>query len=119
MAREERRDGERRRDREPEQQRRTPMNTRITRRGLAMAAAPAAGILAVACGSTSGGATASQPGLTGPKEINFVGYQSDPLRQSLFDQAWKAAGAAVGVTVNGTWEASADYWTKRQAEYDG
>src|SRR5919199_4995045 len=93
------------------------MNTRITRRGLVMAAAPAAGALAAACGGTSGGATTSQPALTGPKEINFVGYQSDPLRQSLFDQAWKAAGAAAGVTVNGTWEASADYWTKRHAEF--
>ncbi|MGH2353140.1 MAG: ABC transporter substrate-binding protein [Chloroflexota bacterium] len=89
---------------------------RATRRQLAAGVAPVIGALAAACstGQTPAGSTSFE----GPKEINWVGYQSSPDRQALFEQSFKASGEANGVTVNVTWEGG-NFWEKRQAEFAG
>jgi multiple sugar transport system substrate-binding protein len=87
---------------------------RITRRRLVAGAAPAVGALAAAC--TRGATSAPSNEFEGPREITWMGYQSDPLRQGLFDESFKAAGKANGINVTVVWEGS-DYWTKRQAEF--
>ena len=92
------------------------------RRALAGGAARAAGGARAGAGAGAGGpgdASGGPAQLEGPREIQWMGYQSDPVRQGYFEESFKAAGKANGVAVNVTWEASADYWTKRQAEFAG
>jgi multiple sugar transport system substrate-binding protein len=90
--------------------------TGLTRRKVA-GLLPLFGALAAACGTSTTPAPAGA--ISGPKEITWIGYQSDAVRQGLFEQSFKAGGAANGVAVTVNWEASPDYWTKRQAEFAG
>ena len=93
------------------------MQARITRRSLVMTAAPAAGAALAAC--SVGATQAPSKDFEGPKEISWMGYQSTPERQAWFEESFKLSGKANGVNVTVTWEGSAEYWTKRQAEFAG
>jgi multiple sugar transport system substrate-binding protein len=89
----------------------------MTRRRLAAGVVPVVGLLAAACGGQS--PPAGSASFEGPKEVSWMGYQSTPERQGWFEESFKLAGKANGVTVTVTWEGSGDYWTKRQAEFAG
>ena len=87
------------------------------RRRLVLSALPAAG---AALGACAGASTPAAPAaLEGPREISWMGYTSTPDRQGLFEESFKKSGEVNGVKVTVTWEGSADYWTKRQAEFAG
>ena len=68
------------------------------RRALAGGAALAAGgVLAGAGGAGGpGGASGGSAQLEGPREIQWMGYQSDPVRQGYFEELFKARARPTG-----------------------
>jgi multiple sugar transport system substrate-binding protein len=86
----------------------------LTRRRAAGGLVSLAGVVAAAC--TAGQSATPARTFEGPKAITWTGYTSTPDRQGLFEQSFKAGGAANGIDVTVVWEGG-NYWEKRQTEF--